>query len=484
MIEAILSIPMAFALGSIGFAARSAPDGRHTRVQLLHLVYGSILSMIGIMVMALTAWSTHEDQHYDDFGSALTTLAALMGGALFLFGLGPLTSWLLGILGRRAVHLPLPMRLAAHDVAGNRARTAPAVAATMVATALAIAVMIIAVATTAQNRAEYYPQVRSGALLVQWFSAEEAAAVRAAIQQELPGVPITQVDRQRENGHFGLDIENVEFPDLESVAPAGIIGDHALLRYLTGDPSTPYDENTAVVVTADDVEVDKVSIHYDFDFARNDESLLTKSIPVIVVKPADPHMEELFLPAKIMRDLGYHLEPDKMIIDPSIHRTSMIEQERLDRRLGDTATTYVERGFQASTGWWVFVVAAVVVALGSALAATGQVGDSRSRRVLLRVGGDLTAPLRSLAACRAGLSAACGTAMGAAAGCTIGLLLVWPMTASVEWDPMPRVAFDTPWSLIAALVVGLPVLAAVIAGLASPGMTARVVPADETRVSR
>ncbi|MEZ0073486.1 hypothetical protein [Planotetraspora sp. GP83] len=468
----------------VEFATRSAPAGLHARVSRRHLVWGSALSTIGIVVMALTAWSTHEDQHYDDFGSALTVLAAVMGGALFLFGLGPFPSWLLGILGRCAVRLPLPMRLAARDVAGNRARTAPAVAATMVATALAVAVMIIAVAITAQNRAEYQPQARPGTLMVRGFSAEEVAAVRTAVQQELPGVPIAQIDRQRENGHFSLDVGNVELPDLEMVAPAGLIGDQALLRYLTGDPSTPYDENTAVVVTSDDVEADKVTIYYDFDSTRNDESLLTKSVPAIVAKPADPHVKELFLPAKVMRDLGYNLEPEGLIIDPSIHRTTLIEQERLDRRLGDTATTYVERGFQASTGWRLFVVAAVVVALGSALAVTGRVGGSRSGRVLLRVSGGSTAILRLFAACRVGFGAACGTALGAAAGCAIGLLLAWPMTASIEWDAVPRVAFDTPWPLISALVIGLPVLAAAVAGLALPGMTARVASSDGPRGSQ
>lgn len=119
----------------------------------------------------------------------------------------------------------------------------------------------------------------------------------------------------------------------------------------------------------------------------------------------------------------------------------------------------------------------VVVALGGALAATGRAAaSSRSRRVLLRVGGGSTASLRLFAACRAGLSAACGTGMGATAGCAIGLLLVWPMTVSIDWEPVPRVPFETPWSWISALVVGLPFVAAVVAGLCSPGMTTRSVP--------
>lgn len=312
-------------------------------VPRLHLVWGAALSMIGIGVMAFAAWSTHEDQHYDDFGWAMTTLAAMMGGALLLLGQGPFVPWLLGILGRRVVRLPPPLRMAARDVAGRRARTTPAVATTMVATALAITTMIIAAATTAQSRAEYHPQARPGALLVDGFWTEEAATVRAAVQHELPGIPIAQSER----------------------------------------------------------------------------------------------------------------------------------------RLGEAAVAYVERGFQAPTGWLVLVAVMVSVALGGALAMTLQATGSRSRRVLLRAGGGSSATLRLFAACRAGLGAACGTAMGAVAGCVIGLLLVWPLTASIEWEPMPRVAFDTPWPSIAALVIGLPVLAAVAAGLAPPRMTVRSAPPGE-----
>ena len=83
----------------------------------------------------------------------------------------------------------------------------------------------------------------------------------------------------------------------------------------------------------------------------------------------------------------------------------------------------------------------------------------------LRVAGGSGVTLRSLATCRAWLIAVCGTVLGAAAGCVTGLLLAWPKTIQFGWDPLPRVAFDTPWLSIAALVVGLPVLAAALVAL-------------------
>ncbi len=430
-----------------------------------HLVLGAALSAAGILVTALTAWSTHEDQHYDDFGSAMTLLAGMMGGALLILGSGPLTPWLLGVLGRNTVRLPSAFRLAARHMADKRARTAPAVATTMSTTAIAIAVMITSVAVAAQNRANYQPEARYGALVVEGFSADQAAAVRAAIQHELSGLSgasIAQNNGQREPGY--LDVGTSEY----AMWMEAHIGDQALLRYLTGDPSTPYDEGTAVVVTADDEEADSARITYSF--AGTDPSPSVKTIPAITVRPTDPRVGGVFIPAKVVQDLGFHLEPTQLIIDPSFHRTSAIEQERLDRRLGDTAVTYLERGFQAPPGWLYFVAVMVLIALAGALTTIRSAG---SGRVLLRVGGGSTATLRFFVACRAAFSAACGTATGAFAGCVIGLLLVWPMTTSIDWDPAPRVPFETPWASIAALVAGLPVLAAAIAALAGPGWLTR-----------
>ncbi|MEU4516637.1 hypothetical protein AB0G05_44715 [Nonomuraea wenchangensis] len=91
---------------------------------------------------------------------------------------------------------------------------------------------------------------------------------------------------------------------------------------------------------------------------------------------------------------------------------------------------------------------------------------SRSARVLLRSGRGPA--LRLLAAGRAGWCMLAGSLPGTAAGCVIGLLLSWPMTTSVGWDELPRMPFETPWWLIAALAIGLPAIAALIAALPRP----------------
>lgn len=463
----VMAIPAVFACTSVTVAALSAPGNRHVRIRRRNVVGGLCLSFVGVGMMAFGAWLAREDSRYGAFVSIGLMLMTLIGGGLLLLGFGPFASWLLEILGRCAERLPLPVRLAARDLAGRRATTAPAITMTAMATSFGVALTIIAVGMTAQDRAAYSPSARPGTLVVRPFSAEQAGAVRAAIQRELPGAPITQREipsyPPREPRYFGARTEKVDLPE-ETVYPNEVIGDEALLRYLTGDQSTPYDEGKAVVVTTADVKVDSVAINYDV--TGNNGALTSKTIPAIGARTVDPHMETIFVPAKIVRGIGFQLEPDELIVDPSLRRISAGEQERLASRLDGVANTYVERGFQASTTWLVVAVATLLIALCGALAAgDGKAMSSRTGRVLRRAGDGSAATLRWFGASRAALSTLCGTVLGAVAGCPIGMLLLWPLTASNSWDSPPRVHFETPWPAIAAVVVGLPIIAAALGGL-------------------
>lgn len=433
------------------------------------LILGAALATLGFVVTALTAWSTHEDTHYDDFGSAMTALAGIYGAALLIFGLGPFAPWLLGVLGRNAVRLPRVFRLAARHADGAPARTAGGMATTMAATAVATALMIIAPAMTAQGRADYYADAQPGALVVAGFSAEQSATVRAAVQHELPGVPIAENNLAHGPGRLSVTSNRSSTWD-------AYIGDQALLRYLTGNPSMPYDEGKAVLVSADGEEITSADLEYTS--SATDDSPSIKTIPVMTVKALDPHFGRLFIPREAVQGLGFRLEPEELIIDPAHHRVSATEQERLDRRLGQIAFTHLEQGYQAPTGWWYVIAVAILIALSGALAATRPAG---SERILLRLSGGSAAALRLLVTRRAAVTGACGTAIGATAGCAIGLCLVWPMTTSSDWDPPPRPPFETPWPAIALLIAALPVLAAVITALTSPTSLTR--PATTSRAS-
>jgi hypothetical protein len=460
----VFGIHVVLVAGSVLSAERAA-----RRRRAGGLAWAAGLSVAGLAVMALGAWTERSDEHYDDFGSAVTEWLVMLGGALLLFGLAPVIPWLLGLF--RSRRLPPAVRLAGHDRAGDRPRTARWIAITMVAAALASAATIVAFATAAQDRAQYVPEVRPGSLVVEMPDPRRMAAARAAVQRVLPGAPVIErvhpTDRYRS---FGVSVPDAyrSYDDDQ----AAYIGDQALLRYLTGDPATPYDEGRVVVVSADSgIKVGAAEIWYDTpaqaaQLAINSSSAdlsdvepvypARKPVPAIVARPADLRMDVVFIPAEIVRDLGFRVEPGQLLVDPSAHRTTPAEQDRLDALLGGTAQTYVERGYQRPATWIWVVAPLMAVAVAAAIAAS-RVGSASSRRIATRLG----APLRGLAACRAGLRAALGSLLGGVAGSVIGVLVAWTTTAPIDWDPPPRAPFDTPWPLIIAFALGPPVIATV-----------------------
>jgi hypothetical protein len=162
-----------------------------------------------------------------------------------------------------------------------------------------------------------------------------------------------------------------------------------------------------------------------------------------------------------------------LIIDPSLHRTSEAERDRLDSRLGDAFTVYLERGYRPSPTWLGVEGAAILLALVTALTAAGPrspdpglaPGPSRT--------GDIRRPSpRRDSAVRAALCATIGALLGVAAGYVTGAHLRWPMTVSDDWEPIARVPFSIPWWFIIALLLGIPVLTAALAALLTRGRPA------------
>lgn len=126
-----VGVPASVACASTTFAALTAPPGRHGRMRFGHLASGAFVAGLGLLVMGVAAWSTREEGHYDDFGSAMTLLAAVT-----------------------------------------------------------VTVTMLAAASAAQASAEYVPASRPGALVVRW--PEHPGTARAAVQRELPGVAVVQ----------------------------------------------------------------------------------------------------------------------------------------------------------------------------------------------------------------------------------------------------------------------------------------------------
>ncbi|MFB9477257.1 hypothetical protein [Nonomuraea salmonea] len=464
----LVALPLMIATLAVPAALFSAPRHRHERIRRRAVTLGLIVSSAGVAAMGLGAWLAREDSRYGIMEFAGMLVMTLLGAGLLVAGLGSLPSRLLELLGPPAERLPVPLRLAVRDLAQRRAVAAVAITLTMMATAAGIGLTVVVAGQTTQSRAEYVPLGKPGTLLVRSnppvlgpFSDADTATVRAAMERALPGVPIIQSEVIADIGwYFNAEAKNVEIPE-DAFFPTLAIGDEKLLRYLTGDPSTPYDEGTPVVITSADVPVGSVDIGYKL--GQNDESTQTKTVPALLMRATEPGVETIFVPSEVVRDLGYSLATSELFVDPAVHRATPGEQRRLDDALDDElAEIHVERGFQAPMGWAPFAAASLVAAIACALAAgVGAAADVRQARVMRRTG----IAFRWFGAARAGVTAVCGTVLGAVAGCTAGMSLLWPLTASTSWEDPPRVPFETPWLTIAAIVIGLPLIAAALGAL-------------------
>ncbi|MEV4804803.1 hypothetical protein AB0K18_32795 [Nonomuraea sp. NPDC049421] len=398
---------------------------------------------VGLVILSGAAWMTHHDGHHDDFGSAMTELVAMFAGALLLRGAAPFLTLTLATLDRHSRRFPPALRPATRQLGGDLARTSAGMTAAMTLTAIATALLIVAPGVESQDSARYSPQARAGATTIDVSAGEQATSVRAAIEQELPGLPLLPADTD----DLFLSVSELEF------SPDAYVGDEALLHHLTGNPAITYDATAAVLVSSQ-VKGETT--------AQVGSTGPASDLRVIAVPPPEPRWEVLFVPEELAQQRGVTPAPDRFIIDPAHHRLTPAEQQRLQARLAGLATVHVERGFHPTTTW-TYAVAALLLT-----AATATVWASRAPTAYRIIRKSNASSPRLLTATRTLTTSLCATALGAVTGVVIGLLLLWPATTSSAWDPPPRAPFNTPWPTITALLLALPVLTATIATLTPP----------------
>ncbi|MFI6318334.1 hypothetical protein ACIBG8_12480 [Nonomuraea sp. NPDC050556] len=375
--DLFLTVAAIVICGSVAVAA-----GVFAQVHAHYVAVGAPLAIVGLAILGFVASSSLEEGHYDDFGGAMMELVSLVGAGLLIISFGPLVAWLLNLPSTRPPTSP----------------AATAVAMTAAATAMAVSALIVNIATTAQDRATYQPESRIGALTV---TTTDGVPTVAELQRKLPGATIVQDLRPVWPGMVdaGMELRTGRYDSL-------YIGDETLLHYLTAD--TPYDENTAVLINPDEVES---SVRLPYHFTQTEPGFHEAHVPATRVYLPDFPISAVFVPAKVVRDLGFMLIPERLIAMP----VSAAEFQ----------DGYLERGFQPSTDWWYFVGVMLLLAVAAGLSIRRH------------------APLHT----------AFGAALGGLTGCAIGLLHSWPATTSADWDPPPRVPFETPWLLVVVVVV-------------------------------
>jgi putative ABC transport system permease protein len=410
-------------------------------------------------------------------------------------GLIALTPSLVRAAAGAAGRFPLPFRLAARDASRHRIRTASAVAAVMTATAAFTAGGVAVSSNFAENRDSYQASVPVGTLVVGGRQLDDGmwAEVVGATRRRLPGVPLIEAAAVRDAA--GQDVAlymrppSGRTPYIEGNHGDLPVGDERLLRLVQGrhDPGAAeaLASGRAVVFDPELVRDGRLRM---LVVPQGDGEQREIKVPAVVAEPVNPRHALVVLPASAVRAAGLTTAPRRLYADLGTRPFSPGQEIRFNRDLSAVsagqANAHLERGFTAgylAAQLWILLGAAFVLVLGGTFVATGlAAADLRPDLATMAAVGAPPGARRLVVAGQAGFIAGLGVLVGALAGVVTGIGAAWPMTTRVRGygfflvetpkgglPPLPEGAptVELPWLFLAAVVVGLPLLAAAVTAL-------------------
>jgi putative ABC transport system permease protein len=209
--------------------------------------------------------------------------------------------------------------------------------------------------------------------------------------------------------------------------------------------------------------------------------LKTRTVPAVAITaPGATQPAIAVLPESLAGELGFTATTTSLLVDGV--DISAADQDKVSEVLsnfGDGAAFGVERGFHDnSVAVALLLLGCVggVLVLGGTLTATFlALSDARPDFATMSAVGAAPHARRAVAASYAATIGFVGAALGAAVGFVPGIAVTYPLT-SASWAagsvdssgaPLGDHFLDIPWLLIGGLVVGLPLITALVVGLTS-----------------
>ncbi|MEY9945794.1 FtsX-like permease family protein [Kitasatospora sp. GAS1066B] len=478
------------------------PSRRLTLLGLLMLVGGAALALLG---------ATR--------GMGTRSTAVLGGSMLAELGMVACTPMVVGLFGKLGRWLPLGPRLALRDAVRHRGRTAPAVAAVMAAVAGAVAVGIYTTSSDEANRQTYHPSGPSKSVTLAFYRAKAGSTVfadqRAAVERSIPALgPRADIGTisypagcDQAADHCG---QSMAEPAVAQRCPLDDAGSHGPddYRQAESDPrcadELPYGSAFGSVVVGD-----ATVLHNLFDLHDSAAEQAAADGRVLVFQPRmlqdgkaflrlqEPYQNgdysttppsheitadaalaplpdapaRMFMTPQTAAHLGLATTDAGSVWLPAAMPSSAAEQHARAEAGAVTGNGWnlrVERGYQPQhtlielglTGF------AVLVALGAAGIATGLASaDSQQDLTTLAAVGAAPRIRRTLSGFQCGVIAAMGAVLGTVCGMVpaVALRRVEGMASSPLDHSHTVIAF--PWTSIALTLVGLPLLAVLLAAL-------------------
>ncbi|MFG6195746.1 FtsX-like permease family protein [Nonomuraea sp. JJY05] len=427
-------------------------------------VLGAVLVLLGL---AATGFALHRG-----------TLSVALASTLVVFGLVALMPWLVQATGRLAGRLPLPLRLSVRDASRHRVRTASATAAVMAATMGAVTLGIALNSDYVDQEARRNSIVPADTMTVRAWKVDDQgwARVRALLQQKLPGVSLVNgLDVKDAQGEpLGL---NVVWPkDCGIRCDPGVgsveVADEEVLAFLQKrrDPqaAAALAAGKAVAFSPGAVRDGMITIQVeDWD----NKPVTTLRVPAVTAAPAEAGQAGVLIPPSVPAQAGLK------VLQRTFYATHTdVDDLRLTTEIkvlvGEQAYAFVERGNAESrfVTLLILLAAALVLVLGGTFAATGlAAADMRQDLDTLSAVGGTARVRRLVVAAQAAYISGLGVLVGLVAGTVSGMALTWPLTrrdyGTTELFDPGATTIAVPWLFLAGVVVGLPLLATLTAGL-------------------
>jgi putative ABC transport system permease protein len=501
----VLHIAAVVAVGTLaGLAAAYVPARQAARTDVVTTLTGRRgqvstslrLPLVGLlMICGGVALSV--------FGAQGGEFAVAAGAVLLILGMVMAMPWLVGRLAPLARRLPLAGRLAVRDATRNRTRTAPAVAAVM-ATVAGVTVLAIANASdTAQAERDYLPRTAMGTATVELLEADEEGwdAVARAVEAQVPDRTVHRLQGPLWLGDQPEDlmVRTPNCTDADVVAcswfpedvfsVSGMAGTVAIMDADTLAALAPEDvrdqavealrsgRQVALAKGALDESGQLTLVASRYDGVGTTEVISTLKVPAteIPVHATNGMLQVpalVILPTSMADQLPVETGTRMLAFGGPDDPVMAAEQDRVDEvvsGLTEAHSVYVERGWQDYS--WVARLLLLVVGgtlvLVATLTATGlAVADARPDLATLAAIGAAPRTRRLMAMGAAAVIGGTGALLGVLAGMAPGIAVAYPLTSGTAWGGEADPVIVIPWDLLAAVAVGVPLLAVLVTGLA------------------
>lgn len=489
-------------------------------------VIGMVLVVLGVGAAALgSVLAVALTTGLNPGNGGMTALVAGLiagGAALAQIGLIVTSPAIIGMAGRWSRRLPLAGRLALRDAARHRGRSAPAMAAVLTAVTGSTALLLYITALDAHDREEYqpsWPTMSAGVALdkstyhpatgEQTVTALDPGTIRAALAGKLPPFDaqvVTTTDETCADADCSpawaeavpppqnvcpiwqdrepTAAEQEKYADDWRCAGAGLamsgsfggvpVGGGEVLDLVTGGKAT-----SAATAALDSGGV----VVFSRGLVRDDGTVTFRTISGAEARSASAEGREPTV--RTVSVHGYYLKVARVTGGPAVYSPgtakalgltvkpstmllrfdqlpSTDQEEAAQKALqGAGLDTYlsVERGYTSDYGLGLLALmaGAGIITLGAAGIATGLAqADARADHATLAAIGAAPRLRRTLAAAQALSIAGLGTALGIAAGFVPAVALI----GAVE-----SLDLVVPWLRLLAVLVGIPLLAGVLAWL-------------------